>query len=192
MKQEIWHGDCLELMKDIPDGSVDILVTDPPYHNVKKHTWDNEHDNDTEFLKWFDYFFKILKPKMKNTCSGYVFCKPSLAPFLAVLINQYFNFQSEIVWKKTFPNKGSEGWKNKCNKNSLRRPYPASERIIYFSQDSYPNDIKNARISKGVSVKELTEILGAYGNVNNGGQVSNWECGRCFPSPKFLPKLEEI
>ena len=28
---ELWHGDCLELMKNIPDGSVDLALTDPPY-----------------------------------------------------------------------------------------------------------------------------------------------------------------
>lgn len=29
-KIELLQGDCLELMKDIPDGSVDLVVTDPP------------------------------------------------------------------------------------------------------------------------------------------------------------------
>ena len=28
---ELWHGDCLELMKNIPDKSIDLIVTDPPY-----------------------------------------------------------------------------------------------------------------------------------------------------------------
>ena len=28
---ELYNGDCLELMKDIPDGSVDLVLTDPPY-----------------------------------------------------------------------------------------------------------------------------------------------------------------
>ena len=28
---ELWHGDCLELMKNIPDGAVDLVLTDPPY-----------------------------------------------------------------------------------------------------------------------------------------------------------------
>ena len=27
----LWHGDCLELMKNIPDGYVDLVLTDPPY-----------------------------------------------------------------------------------------------------------------------------------------------------------------
>lgn len=26
----LWHGDCLELMKNIPDNSVDMVLTDPP------------------------------------------------------------------------------------------------------------------------------------------------------------------
>ena len=25
------HGDCLERMKEIPDGSIDMVMTDPPY-----------------------------------------------------------------------------------------------------------------------------------------------------------------
>ena len=28
---QLWHGDCLELMKDIPDNSIDLVLTDPPY-----------------------------------------------------------------------------------------------------------------------------------------------------------------
>jgi DNA modification methylase len=39
MKQEIWHGDCLELMKDIPDGSIDMILCDLPY-GVTGCKWD--------------------------------------------------------------------------------------------------------------------------------------------------------
>ena len=28
---ELWNGDCLELMKDIPDKSIDAIITDLPY-----------------------------------------------------------------------------------------------------------------------------------------------------------------
>ena len=30
-KIDLRQGDCLELMKDIPDGSIDAIITDPPY-----------------------------------------------------------------------------------------------------------------------------------------------------------------
>ena len=52
-KFELWHGDCLELMKDIPDGSVDLVLADPPYGTMKgiddKHDWDNILDTKTMF-----------------------------------------------------------------------------------------------------------------------------------------------
>lgn len=31
----LMQGDCLELLQDIPDGSVDMVLTDPPYGKEK-------------------------------------------------------------------------------------------------------------------------------------------------------------
>ena len=31
---KLYKGDCLGVMKDIPDGSVDLIVTDPPYRTI--------------------------------------------------------------------------------------------------------------------------------------------------------------
>ena len=45
-KFELWHGDCLELMKNIPDGAVDLTVTSPPYDNLRTYngfSWDFEN-----------------------------------------------------------------------------------------------------------------------------------------------------
>ena len=36
----LMQGDCLELLKDIPDGSVDMVLTDPPYGVIEKSTHD--------------------------------------------------------------------------------------------------------------------------------------------------------
>lgn len=36
---ELWHGDCLELMQDIPDGSVDLVLADLPY-GTTRNKWD--------------------------------------------------------------------------------------------------------------------------------------------------------
>ena len=35
MDIQLYNGDCLELMKNIPDGSVDLVLTDPPYGTMK-------------------------------------------------------------------------------------------------------------------------------------------------------------
>ena len=34
---ELWQGDCLELMKEVSDGTVDLTVTSPPYDNLRKY-----------------------------------------------------------------------------------------------------------------------------------------------------------
>ena len=31
---KLYQGDCMEVMKDIEDGSVDLVVTDPPYKTI--------------------------------------------------------------------------------------------------------------------------------------------------------------
>lgn len=38
----LMHGDCLELMKGIPDGSIDLTVTSPPYDNLRTYNGNNE------------------------------------------------------------------------------------------------------------------------------------------------------
>ena len=52
---KLMNGDCLELMKDIPDGSVDLVLTDPPYGTMKgiddKHDWDTILDTQTMFAE---------------------------------------------------------------------------------------------------------------------------------------------
>ena len=37
LKNQVLHGDCLEVMKDIPDGSIDLVVTSPPYDNLRTY-----------------------------------------------------------------------------------------------------------------------------------------------------------
>jgi site-specific DNA-methyltransferase (adenine-specific) len=36
-------GDCLDVMQDIPDGSVDLTVTSPPYDNLRTYNGNNDH-----------------------------------------------------------------------------------------------------------------------------------------------------
>ena len=44
------HGDALEVLRGLPDGSVDLIVTDPPYYRVKAEWWDRQWDTPTGFV----------------------------------------------------------------------------------------------------------------------------------------------
>ncbi len=64
-------GDCLELMKDIPDGSVDLVLTDPPYGTMKGaalYGWKNqttEWDTAIEPVKIFEQISRVLRQNGK-------------------------------------------------------------------------------------------------------------------------------
>ena len=68
---DIRLGDCLELMKDIPDGSVDLVLTDPPYGSMKGAAldgWKNqttEWDTAIEPVKIFEQISRVLRPNGK-------------------------------------------------------------------------------------------------------------------------------
>lgn len=68
---ELWHGDCLELMKNIPDGSVDLVLTDPPYGTMKNAAldgWNNkttEWDNEIDPTALFTELTRILRQNGK-------------------------------------------------------------------------------------------------------------------------------
>lgn len=38
---ELWQGDCLELMKNIPDKSIDMILCDLPYGVTSRNKWDS-------------------------------------------------------------------------------------------------------------------------------------------------------
>ena len=71
-KCELWQGDCLELMKDIPSGSVDLVLTDPPYGTMKGAEldgWKNqttEWDTAIEPTKIFEQISRILRQNGKS------------------------------------------------------------------------------------------------------------------------------
>ena len=82
-------GDCFEKMKDIPDKSVDMILTDPPY-GLTKNSWDKEIPLD---LLWIEYN-RIIK----DTGVIVIF---SNQPFTSKLIlSNEKNFKYTLVWEK--------------------------------------------------------------------------------------------
>lgn len=49
---DLRQGDCLELMKDIPTGSVDLVLTDPPYNIARKNNFQTMGRSGIDFGEW--------------------------------------------------------------------------------------------------------------------------------------------
>lgn len=67
----LYHGDCLEVMKQIPANSVDLVLTDPPYNISKENKFNTmgragidfgEWDKDADLFSYIDELPRILRP----------------------------------------------------------------------------------------------------------------------------------
>ena len=52
---DLINADCLHFIQSLPDDSIDLIVTDPPYFKVKPNGWDNQWKGDENYLKWLDH-----------------------------------------------------------------------------------------------------------------------------------------
>ena len=84
------HGDCLELMKDIPDGSVDMVLVDPPY-GISNCKWDSI----IPFEPMWEQLNRIIKP------NGAI-CLFGSEPFSSALrMSNIKNFKYDWIWEKS-------------------------------------------------------------------------------------------
>jgi DNA modification methylase len=60
-KVKLLHGDCLELMKRIPDKSVDLTVTSPPYDNLRSYNGNIKHWNFEKFKAIAKELYRVTK-----------------------------------------------------------------------------------------------------------------------------------
>lgn len=130
---QLMHGDCLELMKNIPDGSVDLVLTDPPYGTTNCR-WDTIIPFD---LMW-EQLSRIVKPNGAILLFG-------SEPFSSALrMSNINNFKYDWYWQKTTPT----GFLN-AKKQPLRNIETIS--VFYLKQPTY-NPQKSAGHKRKVSL----------------------------------------
>ena len=99
-------GDCLDVMRDIPNDSIDLIIIDPPYLTTKE-SWDQE---EVVNEKLSSELFRVAK----NSCSLYVWCgigekSQSLIRWFPIF-NDLWHFKDLITWKKSRGMGMRKGW----------------------------------------------------------------------------------
>ena len=72
IKTDIYLGDCKEILKNLPENSVDLIFTSPPYADQRKNTYGGIHPDN--YVKWFlpvsEQLLKVLKA-IRDFCTEY-------------------------------------------------------------------------------------------------------------------------
>ena len=101
---KLYNGDCLEVMKDIKDKSIDLIVTDPPYlidyqSNYRKNKY-KKIKNDIKAEELISNYFKECYRVLKDNTAMYSFCSWHNIDFFKREFEKYFKLKNIIVWNK--------------------------------------------------------------------------------------------
>ena len=119
----LFNGDCLEAMKGIPDGSVDLVLTDPPY-GTTACKWDTVIDLE---LMW-EQLKRIIKPNGAIVLFGQ-------EPFCSLVrVSNMKMFKYDWQWRKSRPSGFT---------NAKLKPLKDLETIMVFSDGKTANGSKN-------------------------------------------------
>lgn len=89
LRRDFWHGDCLELMRDIRSGSVDMVLCDLPYGTTQ-----NKWDAVIPFEPLWREYWRVLKPNGAVVLTA----QP---PFDKILgASQIEHLKYEWIWRK--------------------------------------------------------------------------------------------
>lgn len=147
-KMTLFKGDCLRLLKEIPDETIDLIITSPPY--CMKKAYENPNDDIGTFRKLhsriFDDIYRILKP-CGSICwqTGYHVSDASIIP-LDYLIYEIFteknhNTQNPLILRNRII------WTFGHGLNSIQRFSGRHETILWFTKgQEYNFNLDSVRV----------------------------------------------
>ena len=158
-EQTIIVGDCAEALALMPEQSVDVVVTSPPYNiGVKYRSYDDTGDRG-EYLSWLRDIALLLKRVLKDNGSFFLniagtSSDPWIAPDAANAMRDVFHLQNSIIWVKSV-SIGEESFGHFKPVNSPRYLNHLHEHVFHFTKaGATPLD----RLAVGVPFKDKSNI----------------------------------
>lgn len=94
----IIQGNCLEIMKNIPNDSIDITFADPPFNLKKKYSGYKDNIEINEYLEWCKQWINEMVRITKPSGSIFVHNIPKWLTYYATFLNEIAHFKHWIAW----------------------------------------------------------------------------------------------
>ena len=110
------EGDVFDQLQHINDGSIDTLITDPPYLVMNDYEWDKQSVGFTE--RWVS----AVIPKLKPAFNLFIFCDARLQYEFETVLRKHFTIKNRLIWVR----------KNMSMGRVVKDRFISSYEVIFF------------------------------------------------------------
>lgn len=209
----ILSGDCLEKLKELPNSSVDLIITSPPYADQRKNTYGGIKPE--KYVSWFLPITAELFRVLKNDGTFILNIKEKVqngerSTYVLELIlemkRQGWLWTEEFIWHKKncypgkWPNRFRDAWERLLQFNKAKKFNMYQEAVMVPMGDWAKNRLKN--LSEVDKIRDNSKVGSGFGK-----NISNWlerdmayptnvlhlatECGNKNHSAAFPESLPE-
>lgn len=210
---EIKHGDCLEVLRNYPDNTFDLIVTSPPYADRRKNTYGGIAPE--KYVEWFlprsEQFLRVLKPtgtfilNIKEKAENgerHTF----VIELILALRKQGWLWTEEFIWHKKncypgkWPNRFRDAWE-RCLQFNKTRHFKMNQEAMMVPMGNWA-DARLKSLGKNDIVRFDSQVGSGFGK-----NITNWvgrekayptnvlhlatECGNKSHSAAFPEALPE-
>ena len=140
MASEVRHSDCLEVVRGLASGAVDLVYVDPPFFTQKTHSlvtrdrtttfqFSDEWKSLAAYIEFLGARLREFRRVLKTSGSLFFHCDTNASHHIRCLLEDVFGeamFRSEIIWHY-------RRWSN-----SQRNPLPSHQTIFFYTKtDEY-------------------------------------------------------
>lgn len=180
IKTDIFLGDSKEQLKLLPDNSVDLIVTSPPYADQRKSTYGGIHPD--KYVEWFlpisEQLLRVLKPTgtfILNIKEKVVNGERStyVMELIIAMRKQGWLWTEEFIWHKKnsypgkWPNRFRDSWERLLQFNKAKHFNMYQEEVMVPMGDWAKTRLK--KLSDTDKIRDNSKVGSGFGK-----NISNW------------------
>jgi len=180
IKTGIYLGNCKEQLKLLPDNSVDLIVTSPPYADQRKNTYGGIHPD--KYVEWFLPISEQLLRVLKQTGTFILNIKEKVidgerSTYVIELIlamrKQGWLWTEEFIWHKKnsypgkWPNRFRDSWERLLQFNKDRKFNMYQKEVMVPMGDWAKARLKNLSVTD--KIRDNSKVGSGFGK-----NISNW------------------
>lgn len=188
-RHDLYLGNCEDVLKRLPDHSVDLIFTSPPYADQRKKTYGGIHPDD--YVEWFlpktEQMLRVLKPSgtfVLNIKEKVVDGERStyIMELILAMRKQGWLWTEEFIWHKKncypgkWPNRFRDAWERLLQFNKRKKFNMYQEEVMVPMGDWAKTRLKN--LSETDKIRDESKVGSGFGK-----NISNWlERDKAYPT----------